>query len=1591
MKKITIIGAYGLARDENPTQQRSVLDIGLKDHWLNSLGSRLSVLLMPLLFILFSTSATAQVSYTQNWTATGDAGWIGGTRSTDLACQTGSYRANPYSGATTKSLVSPSVGTSNGGLVTMNFDYKIVNYASPYAGTPTTFGTLKVEYSTSASGPWTTASTIDATSHVPATTCATKTVTFSAVPGNLFVRFYVTWNAGDYWTIFDNIAITQGAAPSCVSPIGLPFTNVLDVSATGSWTAPATAPANGYEYELRTTGAAGSGATGLVATGTVAATTFNFTALLPTTTYVLYIRSLCGAGESSAWGNVGTFMTTCTIQIAPTAVENFSTYGTTAPDPACWSEGTGLLGTTALTLTGTTSGWAGANYNNLAATNPNGKAAYIELYSTRNDWVISPSINLGNGSTEFRAEFDASVIPYSGSTALTSMAEKFVKVVVSTDNGATWSAANVISTYDNTNIPAGGRSEKISLAGYTGVVKIGFYAYSSDFNTDFRFYIDNFKVEIAPPCVEPSLLAVSNITDATANISWASTGTLFDIEYGLTGFVQGAGALIEGVTNNFLLEGLLGDTAYSYYVRRDCGINGKSAWSGPFAFRTVCSTVTEFTEGFDTVATSTFPSCWGKVGSSGTAYLDASSFFTGPNALYMYSSSATNRAVVKMRPVSNAGAGTHRLRFKLRSSSSFSVNGVVEVGYLTNPNDASTFVMVGSFPAPTTTYEEKIIELGTTPGANTTLAFRHSGSPSNAVYIDDVIWQVKPACSEPQSLTASAITNNSAKLTWISTGTLFDVEYGAPGFAQGSGTMLTGVTNDYVLSPLTGQTAYSYYVRQDCGTTLGKSTWSGPYNFTTTCDPISTLPWTEGFEGLTSVGSDSFPPCWKKENGDWATSDETSYNTPRTGTKYLRNSWSATNEFMHTPGFQLEAGVSYDFSFFTQGDGYTGWVVDVFRNNSQLGTGGTQLGGSFTAPGTGPISIQAYKEVKRTFVPTTSGIYYFSVRVNQPSSSPWYIAFDDFKLVVTPTCPVPTTLVAANVTSSQATLSWVGIGTNYTVEYGPVGFTPGTGTIVTNAVAPLTISQLNSSTVYSFIVKEVCSATDSSLNSDPVNFTTLCGPELAPTVVQTFASYTGYAPNPLCWSESKGALGTTPAAITTVDGKWSNGAYGNVTSGSNSARINLYGTSSDWLISNQIDLGDGTIPFQLKYDAALTMYSGTTSPASGFSTHVVKVVISTDGGATWADANTIKTYNNTSTVTNTGQTEVIALAGYTGIVKVGFFAKTSSTSPDVYFYVDNFVVEKVITCFPPTAITVSQITTEGASVSWTPSGTETQWQYVVQPVGTGTPTTPGTITSTPSATIANLVPGTEYEIVISAICSDNNTSDWSAPTTFNTLRLGSLCENAIPVSGSDLPYTTTDNTSNYGDNYEGVAGVSCGVSTNYLNGNDVVYAYTAVGDGTINIGLNPTQSNVGVFVYTACNLIGNTCVAGAVNNAVGGPININGFNVEAGQTFYIVISTLAPPQSTAYTLTITGTLGTETFNNKNFSYYPNPVKDVLNLSYSENITSVAVFNLMGQQVIQKTVNANQSQIDMSALAAGAYLVRVNSGDNTKTVKVIKQQ
>lgn len=83
-----------------------------------------------------------------------------------------------------------------------------------------------------------------------------------------------------------------------------------------------------------------------------------------------------------------------------------------------------------------------------------------------------------------------------------------------------------------------------------------------------------------------------------------------------------------------------------------------------------------------------------------------------------------------------------------------------------------------------------------------------------------------------------------------------------------------------------------------------------------------------------------------------------------------------------------------------------------------------------------------------------------------------------------------------------------------------------------------------------------------------------------------------------------------------------------------------------------------------------------------------------------------------------------------------------------------------------------------------------------------------------------------------------------------------------------------------------------------------------------------------------------------------------------------------------------GTLSTQDFNSNNlkFSMYPNPAKDILNISLDSDLKSVEIYSLQGQKVF----SSNEKIISISNLSNGIYMVKVEDVNGAvATTRLIK--
>ena len=274
--------------------------------------------------------------------------------------------------------------------------------------------------------------------------------------------------------------------------------------------------------------------------------------------------------------------------------------------------------------------------------------------------------------------------------------------------------------------------------------------------------------------------------------------------------------------------------------------------------------------------------------------------------------------------------------------------------------------------------------------------------------------------------------------------------------------------------------------------------------------------------------------------------------------------------------------------------------------------------------------------------------------------------------------------------------------------------------------------------------------------------------------------------------------------------------------------------------------------------------------------------------------------NNGSGGWVTANNALTGLAGQSSVIlRFAFGSDGSVNDNGVAFDLVNIFD---VNCPAPTNL-VANVNATNATLTWNAGGTESTWEYINQEAGNPAPTNDDTGTSVgaTSAELNGLVEGATYNFYVRANCG-SEFSVWSGPLVYSISGPGETCENPIVIPAA-LPYSTDDDTSNYGDDYSGGPGANCGSTSGYLGGDDVVYSYTPDNDGSITITMSPAGTWSGLFVYESCADIGTACTNGVANSGTG-PREIV-LPVTAGNTIYIVISTWPAPQSVAYNLTLT--------------------------------------------------------------------------------------
>lgn len=365
----------------------------------------------------------------------------------------------------------------------------------------------------------------------------------------------------------------------------------------------------------------------------------------------------------------------------------------------------------------------------------------------------------------------------------------------------------------------------------------------------------------------------------------------------------------------------------------------------------------------------------------------------------------------------------------------------------------------------------------------------------------------------------------------------------------------------------------------------------------------------------------------------------------------------------------------------------------------------------------------------------------------------------------------------------------------------------------------------------------------------------------------------------------------------------------------NSERDNLYNFSTSGNITspNQVGASNGTdLTISFDYKIVEYNFSNPTVPqGTGWGT--AELQYSTDDGANWTTVLTIDDSNHVTSASCATMMATIPAASLPNGSDVKLQIANTWAAGDYYFYVDNFNATQV-TASPPNCTALTTPTNGATDVN---EDTDLVWAAATG-VATGYKLTVGTTSGgtdivnnvdvglVTTYALSTLTYGATYYVTIVPYNANGDAVGCTEEsfTVRATPPAGQVCANPIVVN--TLPYNTSDDTATYLDDYSGSAGTSCGSTSNYLNGDDVVYSYTPAADASIDINVTALgDTYAGVFVYTDCADIGTACQAGDVNGNSSDDLGVEDFAVTGGTTYYIVISTWANPQSTTYTLDIT--------------------------------------------------------------------------------------
>ena len=78
-------------------------------------------------------------------------------------------------------------------------------------------------------------------------------------------------------------------------------------------------------------------------------------------------------------------------------------------------------------------------------------------------------------------------------------------------------------------------------------------------------------------------------------------------------------------------------------------------------------------------------------------------------------------------------------------------------------------------------------------------------------------------------------------------------------------------------------------------------------------------------------------------------------------------------------------------------------------------------------------------------------------------------------------------------------------------------------------------------------------------------------------------------------------------------------------------------------------------------------------------------------------------------------------------------------------------------------------------------------------------------------------------------------------------------------------------------------------------------------------------------------------------------------------------------------------------NNLDIKIFPNPISNILNIAVpsNDNESKGIFYNILGKKVLEIDLDKNKSQLDLSFLSSGLYLLKIESQTFSQTFKIVK--